>query len=181
MSKEKEKNNEPSPSAQLEQLRISQSGVSVVDLGDRKVKLRPITSAVSDRMSGYLVRQVDLSTSETPELIAKQKPNLKLQCKAVALAILNDNRMRGFFGWFKVNFLHWIYWRKIFWTYTSGDIFKVLTSLVEKLNLVFFYQNIALTKGMNSLERKKTKEEVRLSQAEQELVKKPDSLRNTDG
>ena len=169
-----EKFTEASPEAQLEQLRIGQSIAVKVALPNGKVvKIRPITGAVADRMSGYLVRQVEINEADTAELIAKQNPNLKLQCKAISLAILNDGR--GLLGWFKVNFVHWIHWRKIFWTYTSGDISAVLVYIVEKLNLVFFYQNSGLTKGINTLRKKMTKEEVKLSQAEQELEKKQDS------
>jgi hypothetical protein len=175
MEKEKEGFKEVSAEAQLEQLRVSQDKSSVIKLGNKSIKIRPITCAVADRMSGYLVRQVEISEPTTAELVAKQRPNLKLQCKAVALAILNDGRMNGWFGWLKVNLLHWIIWRKVFRTMSSSDISKIFTHIVEKLQLIFFYQNTALTKGMNTLTKRKTKEEVELLQAEQESEKKEDS------
>jgi len=169
---------EASPEAQFEQMKINQGLPSEVVMNDGKViKIRPITSAAAERMSAYLVRQVEITEAETPELIARQKTNLRLQCKAIAIAMLNDGRLGGIAGWFKINFLFWFYWRKIFWAYTSGDISAILVHIIEKLNLVFFYQNMALTKGINTLRKKKTKkeQEAELSHQEQGSGKKPDS------
>lgn len=175
MEKGKEEFKEASPDAQLEQIKLAYGRPSKVEVLGKKIKIRPITSAAMDIMSSYLVKQVEINVAETAELIAKQKPNLKLQCKAISVALLSDSRLNGFAGWFKVSFMHWFHWRKIFWSYSSGEIGIVLSKIVEQMNLVFFYQNMGLTKGLNSLQKKRTKAEAESLQAELESEKKQDS------
>ena len=159
-----------------EQIRVAYNEPSELEINGKTFKVRPITGAVADKMSGYIVKQVDVNTPpQGPELIAKQSPNAKLQAKAVTLALLNDPRWGGFLGWLKVNLFFRVYWRKIFWSFSPNDISMVLNHIIDKLGLVFFFENMISTKGLNTLEKKMTKKEVESLSVEQESEKKQDS------
>ena len=174
MEKEKEKFIEADQNSQLEQLRIAYNKHVVVEIGKKKYKFKPITNKCLDLMSGYYTQQSDVSQEDgTAGLIVKLKPNIKLQCKAMSIAILNDPRF--IMGWLKVNLFHFFHWRVLMYIHTADDILTATSHIIEKLGLSSFFFATVSTKGMNSLKKKMTKEEAELSQAEQESEKKQDS------
>jgi len=177
--KEKEKTEaykDASMEAQMEQYRILANQAETVFLDDgRSFGLRPMVNYVAAKISGLIIRQVPIETNETAEIIAKMKPNLKLQSKVISLAILNDARWHGFAGILKRLFFYWIHWRIIDKTFSSADISIMIKVIIEKIHPVFFYQNMAYLKGINTMKKKMTKAEVKLLQAEQKLAKKTDS------
>lgn len=174
MESEKEKFVEADASGQLEQMRIAYNKPVYLELGNRKYKFRPITNKCLDLISEYYTKQEEVSQEDgTAGLIVKLKPNIKLQCKAFSIAILNDPRF--LMGWIKVNLFHRFHWRILMYRHNVDEMLQATSHIIEKLSLTSFFFLTVSTKGMNSLKKKKTKEEVELLRAEQESEKKQDS------
>jgi hypothetical protein len=161
--------------AAMEQYRIKHNIPDVISVGAKTVTLFPILGYSLDRISSYLVRQAPIGTDDPAELIAKAKQNNAFQYKAISIAILNDPRLNGLMGFFKIFLFHGIHWRLCRIKYSMCDISQVLEHLVEKLGLFFFFQNTQLTRELSTLKKKLNPSELRekrkktdLDQAEQE-------------
>ena len=160
---------EASYEAQMEQARIIFSEPYEIEVGGKILKIRPLTSSSQVKISEHAIRQTvpEDDDANKPNLIALTRKNLKHQCKAVALALLNDNRGYGTFGLIKRFFLFGIKWRLIYNSWDNSQINQAFFGIVEKYGLEFFFLNLKLLSEMNSMKKKKTKEEVQSSQAEQ--------------
>lgn len=157
--------------AQMEQFKLNYRKPDKVKIGNKTVKIHRITGGPADYISMYAVRQVEFESMETTEMIAKMRPNLKLQYKILSLGLLNDPRLGGVLGFLKIAIFHPFYWRLLRWRYDASDIADALAHIVEKLGTFFFFQNTTLLKQMNTLRKKRTKEEAELLQAERESEK----------
>jgi hypothetical protein len=139
--------------AAQEQVRIKYDKPVTIIAGKNRIKIRPIVGGALDKMSEYYTQQVEISREvSTPELIVKLKPNAKLQYKAMSVAILNDPRW--VIGLFKIYTIHWLHWRILRWKYNQAEVMDVTAHIIEKMGLIFFFQNTALTFGLNSLKKK---------------------------
>lgn len=160
---------EASIQAQMEQARMIFKEPYYVNSGTKQFEVRPITCRNSARFGYYAVRQVLIEEPTQPNLIAAAKTNLKLQCKAISIALLSDSRWIGLIGVFKRLFVFPFHWRMLYNSLDNADLNALFIAAVEKLGNGFFFQNLTLTQQMNPMTKKKTKEEVEaeLSQAEQ--------------
>lgn len=151
--------------AQIEQYDINYNKKRPLSIGNGKdIYIYPLVSAVMDRMSSYYTRQQEVFPEDgVAGMIVKLKPNLKLQCKAASLALLNNPNW--IIGWLKIHLFHWIHWRIVFWKYSQKEMLAITTFLIEKMGLRFFFQNTVLTMRMNSLAKKMTKEEMEKPQS----------------
>lgn len=158
--------------AKMEQLKINYNIPERVELASGKtVKIHRITGAPLDFISKYVVHQVEFETTETAEIIAKMRPNLKLQYKAISIAILNNPAWGGWKGFLNIKLSHWFHWRLLRWKYDPSEMQDILSVVIEKMGVSFFFQNTTLLKQMDSLKKKRTKTEVELLQAERESEK----------
>lgn len=171
MSKEKEVFTEADQKAQLEQARIIFKEPYYIG----KYKIPPITCRHSALIGKYAVKQVQMESITTPNLIAAARKNLKLQCKAVSVALLSDSRLLGIAGRIKMLLFFPLHWRILYGKLDSSDVNELFMAMVEKQGNLFFFASMNLVMEMNSLKKKKTKEEVQLLQAEQKSDSQPHS------
>lgn len=169
MEKEGQKFKEAEVKAQLEQDRVIFSEPIYVPIGNKNIEIRPLTLASSVRVSKYSVMQDDFGGGEptNPNIVAIARKNMKMQAKAVSIAILNDNRLYGLMGVLKRTLFFWIHWRIVMNRFDSATLNAIFMAMVEKFGGSFFFQNMALVKNLNILTKKKTKEEAKQLQAEQ--------------
>lgn len=153
---------EADPKAQMEQFKLMYRQPDEVELRGKIIRVYPIVGAPQDLVSLYSVEQVEVETDQIAEAIAKIRPNLKLQYKAASIGILNDPSWGGWKGLLKIKLFHGIHWRIMRWKYDPSDIADLMAAVINKLGISFFFQNMALMKEMNTLKRKRTKEEVEL-------------------
>ena len=150
-------------SAELDQYRIMYDEPIEIKVGKKKIKLKPMLQGSLDLISKYYTQQQEATQEDgTAGLIVKLNPNVKLQCKALSVAILNSK--------WKIRLLHRFYWNKLYWSLTAGEVLDLTTLVMNKLGLAFFLNTSVLTKGLNSLKKKETTHQ-KSSQAEPELEK----------
>lgn len=170
MEKEKPKFTEADYKAQMEQVGIIFDEPIYIEHGNKHIEIRPLTPRTQVKISKYAIRQVpveDVKSITKPDLMALAAKNLNFQAKIASLAILNDNRLYGFWGKFKRWFFFNIHWRMIMESSDNNLLNKIFVAVVEKYGLDFFFQNMVLVKSMNVMRKKMTKEEVESSLTEQ--------------
>jgi hypothetical protein len=150
--------------AQMDQMRISYNEKTVIKAGNKRVTVYPLVGAALDYMSKYYTQQKSIEDKNTAGLIVALIPNLKLQYKALSIAILNNPNW--IVGWLKIKLFHGIHWRILRWKYNTLEMQDITVYAIEKMGLGFFFQSTVLTSGINTL--KKKSQEVESSEAKQE-------------
>jgi hypothetical protein len=62
-------------------------------------------------------------------------------------------------SWSKIKLFHWIYWRILWHRHTEKEMNQLLSAVVEKMDVGFFFLTTETTENLNSLMRKMTKTE----------------------
>ena len=127
-------------SVELDQYRIMYDEPIEIKVGKKKIKLKPMLQGSLDLISKYYTQQQEATQEDgTAGLIVKLNPNVKLQCKALSVAILNSK--------WKIRFLHRFYWNKLYWSLTAGEVLDLTTDLFGLVIGSLMYKFI-LQKGL---------------------------------
>lgn len=122
-----------------------------VRIGKHAYKIRYMRGYTNALISSCMV-DVKIATSDVPRTIGLMKEGTKLHAKIAAYGLLCF--------WFKIKLLHWIYWRILWYRHTEKEMNQLLSAVVEKMDVGFFFLTTETTENLNSLMRKMTKTEV---------------------
>lgn len=144
---------EASLQAQKKQGEILLNTPTKIKVGNTTYKVGFMTKYANWRISGYLVGQ-KIADSSLATNIGLMKESEKLHCKAIACALLRK--------YWKIKLFEWIYWRIIMIRHTEKEGNELLSAIVEKMDVGFFFQTTKTVENLNSLMKKMTKTEAQL-------------------
>lgn len=119
-----------------------------IEVGGRTYRIPQLYKYTNWRISNYLVQQ-KITDSNLESNIAIMRDNEKIHCKVIACGLLA--------GYWKIKLFEWIYWRILFIRLTEEHSSKLLSAIVEKMDVGFFFQTTKIAEKLNSLLRKMTK------------------------
>lgn len=164
------KKKEVNPQAQQEQFEIDNDIPFVVILGSQKYRVRRLKDWTANRISYEIAKKNGTLVSEGDDICAilnSMKSSGDLCSKIISLAVLGS--------WWKIKLFHPIFWRYISRIATQSDLNKSLSTIIDKLELRFFFLNMILLENMNQLRMKLARMEAQQYQAELESEQKQTS------
>ena len=149
---------EASIEAQRKQYEVLSGAVTTKKVGKHTYRIPFMTKWANWRISGYMVGQ-KFGDSKLSTNIGLMRESEKLQCRIIACALL--------VRWWKVLLFERIYAWILMNRLTEQEYGELMSVVVDRMGVGFFFQNIKTIENLNSLTRKMTKTELQsLFQAE---------------
>lgn len=123
-----------------------------------KYTIYPLAHIAMSKIGKYATAQQEIVNDEgIAGIIVRFNPNLKLQCKMVSIAILNNPNW--LWGFIRIHLFHWIHWRILRYKLNSAQVADIFEFIVEKLGLLFFSRVTSITRNINPLKKKTPEQE----------------------
>ncbi|MEN6413730.1 MAG: hypothetical protein ABFC84_13375 [Veillonellales bacterium] len=123
---------------------------TIVPIGKYTYKIRYMRTYTNALISSLMV-DVKIATSDIPRTIGLMKEGTRLHARIAAYGLLCT--------WLKIKLFHWVYWRIIWIRHDEQEINQLMSAVIEKMGVGFFFLTTETTENLNSLMRKMTKTE----------------------
>lgn len=138
-----------------------------IKMGKRVFMVKDLKQSIANRISLLNVKREKLLSLDGSNIESSTKENGKITSKVLSLAICG-NPIKAFF-------LHAFLWRYIYHSFSYKETSEALYGIFSKLQLGFFFQNLALIEEMNTLTKKLTQKEAKLYRQELQSEQKQTS------
>ena len=148
----------PSFEAQRKQYEIKEDIPFIITIAKKQFKCRYLKEWTSGKISYLIVQREPNPMADAKEMLALMAKNNTISSKCVALLTLETP--------LKIKLFYWWRWRWIYRNATARELSEALSTVMEALDLSFFFQNMILVEAMNTLKKRLTKVELKQLSAE---------------
>lgn len=128
---------------------VDQNARKSVTINGKTYRIKPMCNYVAEKRDRYVAKAQLSFSDDGTQLIANMAKNRKLVPKCLSLMLLGS--------FFKVIFLHSLYWRYLNIKYSQEEMLPILQSCDETNNIGFFLSNLTSLQVSMRMTEKMTK------------------------